>query len=457
MRDNRCGAEITVQSMLNALEHRNCVLHMWTPYERWYYRKQEVHLIRVGFVLPSPNFYIRKGRPHGHRYGKAPGCKEYHTGKSTSKEVSEKEIWQHPRPIHPRQVLQKKRWLNWGRSERDHPRDGSACKRKQQSYCHQSRNWRITVATGGLARTWWISIRCQQGINLTSRKALSTLYPPQESGGQEALWKVVTKFLLMVAMANKLVGNLIMRIHHKDGVTTDWTGKPVYSVGNYSFAVWISATIECTFDREYIGYSWQQSTVTDGGCKYNTSWYRNSRTNDYDKWLRKSVYDRQARLQQRWDHCGQLREWRDARRPRTKCRLEHTLHAVCRLHCLICSHHTPHGSSRSHLPSIVIPSMDMRSVPWAISLSSSLSTSCRSSTSSSLSLMTDGDFRDNQQPARPRERDLRHPGRLPPPRTLRTEFGWHGGLSCLWRGASDNHCDICTVWSCDAHHWPSLL
>ena len=26
--------KITVQSMLNALERRNCVLHMWTPYER---------------------------------------------------------------------------------------------------------------------------------------------------------------------------------------------------------------------------------------------------------------------------------------------------------------------------------------------------------------------------------------------------------------------------------------
>ena len=25
------------------------------------------------------NFYIRKDRPRGHRYGKAPGCKEYHT------------------------------------------------------------------------------------------------------------------------------------------------------------------------------------------------------------------------------------------------------------------------------------------------------------------------------------------------------------------------------------------
>ena len=34
MRDNRRRAEITVQSMLNALERRSCVLHMWTPYER---------------------------------------------------------------------------------------------------------------------------------------------------------------------------------------------------------------------------------------------------------------------------------------------------------------------------------------------------------------------------------------------------------------------------------------
>ena len=30
-------------------------------------------------LFSIPNFYIRKGRPHGHRYGKAQGCKEYHT------------------------------------------------------------------------------------------------------------------------------------------------------------------------------------------------------------------------------------------------------------------------------------------------------------------------------------------------------------------------------------------
>ena len=28
-----------------------------------------------------PNFYIRKGRPHGHRYGKKEGCREFHTAK----------------------------------------------------------------------------------------------------------------------------------------------------------------------------------------------------------------------------------------------------------------------------------------------------------------------------------------------------------------------------------------
>ena len=32
-------------------------------------------------------------------------------------------------------------------------------------------------------------------------------------------------------------GNPIMRIHDKDGVTTDRAEQPVYSLGNYSFSV----------------------------------------------------------------------------------------------------------------------------------------------------------------------------------------------------------------------------
>ena len=30
-------------------------------------------------LFSIPNFYIRKGRPHGHKYGTKPGCREFHT------------------------------------------------------------------------------------------------------------------------------------------------------------------------------------------------------------------------------------------------------------------------------------------------------------------------------------------------------------------------------------------
>ena len=32
-------------------------------------------------LFSIPNLYIRKGRPHGHRYGKKEGCREFHTAK----------------------------------------------------------------------------------------------------------------------------------------------------------------------------------------------------------------------------------------------------------------------------------------------------------------------------------------------------------------------------------------
>ena len=37
-----------------------------------------------------PNFYIRKNRAHGHRYGKAPGCKDYFTANELSKKCLKK-------------------------------------------------------------------------------------------------------------------------------------------------------------------------------------------------------------------------------------------------------------------------------------------------------------------------------------------------------------------------------
>ena len=42
-------------------------------------------------LFSIPNFYIRKGRPHGHRYGKKEGCKEYHTANQLQKKCRKKQ------------------------------------------------------------------------------------------------------------------------------------------------------------------------------------------------------------------------------------------------------------------------------------------------------------------------------------------------------------------------------
>ena len=41
-------------------------------------------------LFSIPNFYIRKGRPHGHKYGKAPGCKDYCTTNQLARKCRKK-------------------------------------------------------------------------------------------------------------------------------------------------------------------------------------------------------------------------------------------------------------------------------------------------------------------------------------------------------------------------------
>ena len=74
-----------------------------------------------------PNFYIRKGRPHGHRYGKAPGCKEYYTANQLARRCRKKKY----DSVHDRYIRDKtfrKAMIEVGRSEKIIKRDGSACK-----------------------------------------------------------------------------------------------------------------------------------------------------------------------------------------------------------------------------------------------------------------------------------------------------------------------------------------
>ena len=49
---------------------------------------------------PSRTSYNRKGLPHGHRYGKKEGCKEYHTAKQLQKRCRKKQYEEHSRSIY---------------------------------------------------------------------------------------------------------------------------------------------------------------------------------------------------------------------------------------------------------------------------------------------------------------------------------------------------------------------
>ena len=67
-------------------------------------------------LLSIPNFYIRKGRPHGHRYGKKEGCKEFHTAKQLQKRCRKKQY----ENIHDRFIRDtwfRKTMIELGRSE----------------------------------------------------------------------------------------------------------------------------------------------------------------------------------------------------------------------------------------------------------------------------------------------------------------------------------------------------
>ena len=68
-------------------------------------------------LFSIPNFYIRKGRPHGHRYGKAPGCKDYYTANQLARKCRKKKY----DSIHDRFIRDKtfrKAMIELGRSEK---------------------------------------------------------------------------------------------------------------------------------------------------------------------------------------------------------------------------------------------------------------------------------------------------------------------------------------------------
>ena len=125
-------------------------------------------------LFSIPNFYIRKGRPHGHRYGKKAGCKEYHTANQLQRRCRKKKY----ENIHDRFIRDKffrKTMIELGRSEEiilEMDRLAS------EDHSHIATQEEIDVYRGN----WWIRSNVVNFDTMPTRrqpdfkKALSTLY-----------------------------------------------------------------------------------------------------------------------------------------------------------------------------------------------------------------------------------------------------------------------------------------
>ena len=125
-------------------------------------------------LFSIPNFYIRKGRPHGHRYGKKAGCKEYHTANQLQRRCHKKKY----ENIHDRFIRDKffrKTMIELGRSEEvilEMDRLAS------EDHSHIAVQEEIDVYRGN----WWIRSNVVNFDTMPTRrqpdfkKALSTLY-----------------------------------------------------------------------------------------------------------------------------------------------------------------------------------------------------------------------------------------------------------------------------------------
>ena len=79
-----------VQSMSVVLGRRHCLLHVRALLARWNGREQEIRQVHSLFSIP--NYYIKKWRPLGHRYGKKQGDHEYFIANSLKKKCKKRDF-----------------------------------------------------------------------------------------------------------------------------------------------------------------------------------------------------------------------------------------------------------------------------------------------------------------------------------------------------------------------------
>ena len=153
-----------------------------------------------------PSFYIRKDRPRGHRYGKAPGCKEYHTANQLAKKCRKREY----DSIHDRYIRDKafrKAMIDHGRTEQMIIEMDKLAK---EDHSYKASKEEIEFYRGN----WWIHSNVARVDSIPTRyepefkSALSTmqrLKRAEDKKKQEAI-EQTSSSLVFMALAFNLVG-----------------------------------------------------------------------------------------------------------------------------------------------------------------------------------------------------------------------------------------------------------
>ena len=120
-------------------------------------------------LLSVPEYVIKKGRPHGHRYGKKSGDKEYHDANQLKKKCKKKYF----QGIHDR-FMRDPEFRN--RMIENH-RDEELCRKwdalADEDHTHHltSQEYSLSIrVTGGFTRTSKVPILCQCRTDLTSNR-----------------------------------------------------------------------------------------------------------------------------------------------------------------------------------------------------------------------------------------------------------------------------------------------
>ena len=170
------------------------------------------------------NFYIKKGRPNGHKYEKKEDCKKVHTAKQLQKRCRKKQYENiHDRFI--RDTLFRKTMIELGRSQEvilEMDRLAS------EDHSHIATEEEIDFCRGG----WWVRLNLVDSDMMPIRrrpdfkKALSTYIASRKRRTKRTM-KIGRK-VPPHGGNGKIPGGIpIMRPHHKDGLNTDRTVKPV--------------------------------------------------------------------------------------------------------------------------------------------------------------------------------------------------------------------------------------